>query len=140
MKEILGELPYGPPPDFKVVVHSKFRISLNRALDLYRASREDALGSIYSRQNFFAARSPEAEADLEEVAASCGHFSFSLQEFAEQLRGFLELVDAIQLECEERPTGRSWFWAKNDNGNSPDISCNPGMTPVLYSFREPDPQ
>jgi hypothetical protein len=138
MKEILRELPYGPPPDFRVVVHSKFRISLNRALDLYRASREDALCFIYSRQNNFAARTSETEADLEEVAASCGHFSFSLQEFAEQLRGFLELVDAIQLECEERPTGRSWDWP-SDTGNSSDTS-NPGMITVLCSLSDPGPQ
>lgn len=93
-------------------MNSKFRISLDRALDLYRTSREEALKSVYSRRDFVRAKSTEIKADLEEVAASCGHFSFSLQEFAEQLKGFIDTLDRLQLECEERPSGRSWGWLK----------------------------
>ena len=54
----------------------------------------------------------EAEADLEEVSASCGHFSFSLLEFGEQLQEMLGILDELQLEVEERPNGRSWSWLK----------------------------
>lgn len=54
----------------------------------------------------------EAEADLEEVSASCGHYSFSLLEFGEQLRELLTILDELQLESEERPEGRSWKWLK----------------------------
>lgn len=54
----------------------------------------------------------EAEADLEEVSASCGHFSFSLLEFGEQLQDLLAILDELQLEVEERPGGRSWAWMK----------------------------
>lgn len=57
-------------------------------------------------------RDPEALADLEEVSASCGHFSFSLLEFSEQLREVLAVLDELQLEAEERPKGRSWNWLK----------------------------
>ena len=55
---------------------------------------------------------PEAQADLEEVSASCSHFSFSLLEFGEQLRQLLAILDELQLEAEERPNGRSWSWMK----------------------------
>lgn len=112
LKEILGELPYGPAPDFKVAINSKFRISLDRALDLYRESRDEALRMIYMRKDFAKVKSTEVEADLEEVAASCGHFSFSLLEFAEELKEFLDILDELQLEVEERPGGRSWSWLK----------------------------
>lgn len=57
-------------------------------------------------------KTPEAEADLEEVSASCSHFSFSLLEFGEQLRRLLAILDDLQLEAEERPNGRSWSWIK----------------------------
>ncbi|KAK2784219.1 hypothetical protein FQN53_008731 [Emmonsiellopsis sp. PD_33] len=110
--EILGELPYGPGPDYKVAVNCKFRTSLDRALELYRTARNDALNTVYWQKDFAKAKSIEMEADLEEVAASCGHFSFSLQAFAEQLRDILEVLDELQLEAEERPNGRSWNWLK----------------------------
>ncbi|PGH11210.1 hypothetical protein AJ80_07215 [Polytolypa hystricis UAMH7299] len=110
LKEILAELPYGPKPDYQIVVNSRFRSSLDRALELYRDSRNDALAVIYRQKDIAKIESLEAEADLEEVAASCGHFSFSLLEFAEQLKGFLQILDELQLEVEERPNGRSWSW------------------------------
>ncbi|KAM5479076.1 hypothetical protein McanMca71_007104 [Microsporum canis] len=112
LKEILGELPYGPAPDFKVTVNSKFRTSLDRALELYRSSRNDALNIIYNQKDVIMAGGKPlgVEADLEEVAASCGHFSFSLLEFGEQLKEFLSILDKLQLEAEERPNGRSWRW------------------------------
>ncbi|PGH19061.1 hypothetical protein AJ79_00095 [Helicocarpus griseus UAMH5409] len=110
--EILGELPYGPGPDYKVSVNSKFRTSLDRALSLYHTARNDALNMVYWRSDFIRTKSVETEADLEEVAASCGHFSFSLQAFAEQLRDILEVLDELQLEAEERPNGRTWGWLR----------------------------
>ncbi|KAF3480307.1 uncharacterized protein GIQ15_05654 [Arthroderma uncinatum] len=112
LREILRELPYGPAPDFKVTVNSKFRTSLDRALELYRSSRNDALTLIYNQKDLImtGGKPLGVEADLEEVAASCGHFSFSLQEFGEQLKEFLGILDKLQLEAEERPNGRSWRW------------------------------
>ncbi|KAK2762801.1 hypothetical protein FQN54_000976 [Arachnomyces sp. PD_36] len=110
LKEILAELHYGPSmADFH---NSKFRTSLNRALDLYRSARNESLELLYRQREIQKISSLETEADLEEVAASCGHFSFSLQEFAEQLKGLLDILDEIQLEIEERPGGRSWEWLK----------------------------
>lgn len=92
--------------------NSKFRTSLARALDLYRDARNDSLNLLYRQREIQKVSSLEIEADLEEVAASCGHFSFSLQEFAEQLKGLLDILDELQLEIEERPKGRSWEWLK----------------------------
>lgn len=141
MKEILGELPYGPAPDFKITINSKFRTSLRRALDLYRSSRGDALNLIYSQKDVMAmkGKAVEIEADLEEVAASCGHFSFSLQEFGEQLKGFLEILDELQLEVEERAEGRTWnwlkFWKKPHDPTNKRRNSNPGiilLPPPIY--------
>lgn len=112
LKEIFGEIPFGPAPHYKVSLDSRFRTSLDRALELYVASREAALKTIYRHKEISRIKSLEIEADLEEVAASCGHFSFSLLEFGEQLKDMLAILDELQLESEERPGGRSWNWLK----------------------------
>ncbi|KAL4974522.1 transcriptional regulator of RNA polII, SAGA, subunit-domain-containing protein [Aspergillus desertorum] len=115
--EIFKEIPFGPAPNYKVTIDNRFIISLDRALELYKVSREEALETIYRQKDFFRVRTLEIEADLEEVAASCGHFSFSLLEFGQQLKELLAILDELQLESEERPRGRSWnwlrFWRKN---------------------------
>lgn len=93
-------------------MNSRFRTSLDRALELYRESREEALKTIYRQKEVIKVQTMEVEADLEEVSASCGHFSFSLLEFGEQLKQLLAILDELQLESEERPNGRSWNWLK----------------------------
>lgn len=108
--EIFKEIPFGPAPDYKVSVNSRFRISLDRALELYRRSRQDALTELSRQKEISKACSLENEADLEEVFASCGHFSFSLLEFGEHLKELLTILDELQLEVDERPDGRSWRW------------------------------
>ncbi|KAF7719154.1 Uncharacterized protein PECH_001791 [Penicillium ucsense] len=122
LKEIFNEIPIGPAPDYKVSVHSRLLTSLDRALDLYQESRERTLNSLYQQIETITLRTPEAQADLEEVSASCGHFSSSLLEFGEQLHDLLEILDQLQLELDERPGGRSWnwlkFWRKKDAGMS----------------------
>ncbi|KAB8204594.1 WD40 repeat-like protein [Aspergillus parasiticus] len=112
LKEIFKEIPFRPAPDYKVAINSRFRTSLDRALDLYRGSREEALRTIYRQKDVLNIQTLEVEADLEEVAASCGHFSFSLLEFGEQLKELLAILDELQLEAEERPDGRSWNWLR----------------------------
>lgn len=112
LKEIFKEIPFGPAPHYKVSVNGRLRISLDRALDLYKESREKTLTSLYQQKETMKLKTHEAEADLEEVSASCGHFSFSLLEFGEQLKEMLGILDELQLEAEERPNGRSWSWLK----------------------------
>lgn len=140
LSQALNELPFGPPPDHKIVINHRFGISLRRALDLYRESREQALTSIYRRKEIAKIRTLETEADLEEVSASCGHFSFSLFEFGEQLKELLAILDELQLESEERPNGRSWnwlkFWHRKPEANHPDQVANPKPSPSLPSSAE----
>ncbi|RDK44940.1 WD40 repeat-like protein, partial [Aspergillus phoenicis ATCC 13157] len=129
LKEIFRDIPFTPAPEFRVSVNSRYRTSLDRALELYRESREEALKTIYRQRELTGVQELEVEADLEEVSASCGHFSFSLLEFGEQLKELLAILDELQLESEERPTGRSWSWLKfwrwggsgARNKNNPDV-------------------
>ena len=112
LTEIFKEIPFGPKPNYRVCVNNKFHTSLDRALALYKESREKALKSIYRQKEVMKIQTMELEADLEEVSASCGHFSFSLLSYGEELKELLTILDELQLETEERPNGRSWNWLK----------------------------
>ena len=112
-------------------MNAHFRNSLEDAIDLYTKSREEALGLIYKNQEMTKNRSVEIEADFEEVAASCGYFSFSLLDFANEMMVYLEILDDLKLEVEERPGGKSWkwlqFWRRTQKRNSGQANDDPGV-------------
>ena len=110
LQKLLDNLPFDP--DGLVAVNAHFRHSLEEAVDLYTESREEALDRLYKDQSLNKNRSQEYHADLEEVAASCGYFSFCLLDFANEMKNYLEILDDLKLEIEERPGGRSWNWIK----------------------------
>ena len=112
MKEILDELPYDPDDGYAITMNSRFKASMDRALDMYKTAREQALKVIYEKKQTNKSRSLQIEADWEEAAASCGHFSFSLLEVAEQISEYLIILDQLLLEIEETPTGRTWSWLR----------------------------
>lgn len=110
MRKILDELPFSP--DGSIAVNAHFRTSLDDAIELYTDSREEALSQLYKTKELTHPRPVEMEADFEEVAASCGYFSFSLLDFANEMRVYLEILDDLKLEIEERPDGKTWNWLK----------------------------
>ena len=112
LKQILDELPYGPAPEFKIAVNTQFHTSLVQAIRLYSDARKEALALLYGKKDSGLAQPMELEADFEEVAASCGHFSFSLQDFAEEMRVYLDILDDLKEETERLPRQRSWNWLK----------------------------
>ncbi|KAK5077330.1 hypothetical protein LTR64_005188 [Lithohypha guttulata] len=112
MKEILDELPFNPDDDYKVSINSRFELALERALIMYKDARADAVKLVYSQKEMDKTRPAEVEADWEEAAACCGHFSFSLLEVAQQIKEFLHCLDELQVELEEAPSPRSWSWLR----------------------------
>ena len=129
-------MPYGPAPDFQIAIDTHFRSSLTDAIDLYNNAREEALALLYRHKDLNATRPLEIEADFEEVAASCGHFSFSLQDFAEEISTYLDILDELKGEDNEDERRRSWtwlkFWRKNRNANQNGKDEDPGR-PCFFS-------
>ena len=131
LKQILDELPYGPAPEFKIAVNPHFRSSLVEAIDLYSNARKEALSSLYKAKDLSVSRATALEADFEEVAASCGYFSFSLQDFAEEMKIYLDILDELKDEV-DKPffQKRSWNWLKfwrrkSRKNNSPKDETDP---------------
>ena len=135
LKEILDELPYGPAPKHEVKVNPKFRTSLRQALDLYISARDEALKVVYNQKDMDRTRPVAVQADWEEAAASCGHFSFCLLEVAEQVTDYLIILDELHLEVEEQPPGsRSWNWLKlwkSPKERSRDLGLDPDLAALV---------
>ncbi len=118
LTEILRELPFGKGPEFQITINEHFRTSLTDALKLYSSARAQALQELYNSKDMGKDRGKSIEADFEEVAASCGHFSFSLQDFAEEMQIYLEILEELKEEV-NKPNRRSWSWLKLWQGQKP---------------------
>jgi hypothetical protein len=134
LTQILRELPFGDGPEFKIAVHEHFGASLTDALKLYSGARAEALMELYKSKDLRNENPESVEADFEEVAASCGHFSFSLQDFAEEMQTYLEVLEELKDEI-EKPNRRSWswlkFWQSQKTSTIPSESCNRAK-PCIY--------
>ena len=108
----MDELPYSSESDFHIAYNPHFSTSLSEAVTLYTKAREEALALLYKNKELNTDRPMEMVADFEEVAASCGHFSFSLQDFASEMKVYLGLLEELKYEVEHRPSGRTWNWLK----------------------------
>ncbi|KAF2271568.1 uncharacterized protein EI97DRAFT_387651 [Westerdykella ornata] len=110
LREVLDELPFGPGPEYAMMINEHFRTSLIEANTLFANASKDALAAVYSQKVPQRMNSVEVAADFEEVAASCGYFSSSLQDFAEDMVKFLDLLE--ELKQTRYPRRRSWNWLK----------------------------
>lgn len=112
MKQLLDELPYASKAQHRIAFNPHFSSSLSEALELYTKAREEALALLYKDKELNIKRPMEIQADFEEVAASCGYFSFSLQDFATEMKAYLAILEELKVETEHRPAGRTWKWLK----------------------------
>jgi hypothetical protein len=110
LSEILRESPFGEDPREDIVVNDQLRQSLRDALNLYNEARGNALQDLYRSIEGSPSFSQKIQADIEEVAAACGHFSFSLQAVAEEMEVYLEALE--DLKYASATSTRSWEWAK----------------------------
>ncbi|VBB75103.1 Putative protein of unknown function [Podospora comata] len=110
LSEVLRDPPFGTAPDYEITINDHFRQSLTDALSLFNGARADALQELYKHIELDRTRSASIQADFEEVAAACGHFSFSLQAFGEEMQKYLDVLDDLKFANEHRL--RSWHWMK----------------------------
>ena len=108
LKQMLDELQFAR--NGTVSFDERFHANLSTAIELYTNSRKEALEKLYRSKSLSGPRSVEVLADLEEVAASCGHFSFSLLDLAEGCLVYLDLLEQLHAEIERTPKRRTWYW------------------------------
>ncbi|KAI4867371.1 Fusaric acid resistance protein-like-domain-containing protein [Hypoxylon rubiginosum] len=107
MAEMLKEPPFGNPGS-PVKINEQFKQSLGDAISLYNQARGNSLEELYKTIELGRNRSETVQADFEEVAAACGHFSFSLLSFADEMQIYLDTLDDLRDVTEQNK--RTWKW------------------------------
>lgn len=110
LSEILREPAFGKDLKEDITVNEQLRESLRDALSLYDTARGSSLRELYRIIELGRARSEKIQADIEEVASACGHFSFSLQAVAEETDAYLDVLEELKYTTETAP--RTWKWLK----------------------------
>jgi gas vesicle protein len=110
--EVLSELPFGPGPEYNMTINEHFRHSLVDAKALFSSAKREALDVVYKTKLPTKTGSVTVDADFEEVAASCGYFSSSLEDFAEDMITFLDVLEELKNNVNRYPRRRSWTWLK----------------------------
>ena len=95
-----------------MAINEHFRHSLIDATALFVNARKEALATVYQNKMTTKTGSIEVAADFEEVAASCGYFTSSLQDFAEDMVTFLDALEQLKDNAKRYPRKRSWTWLK----------------------------
>jgi hypothetical protein len=117
LSEILREPAFGSAPDYEVTVNENFRQSLTDALSLFNIARANALQELYTHMELGRNKTAKIQADFEEVAAACGHFSFSLQTFGEEMQKYLDVLEDLKhANLNKKRTWRWLMWWKDDRG------------------------
>ncbi|KAJ8123323.1 hypothetical protein O1611_g9621 [Lasiodiplodia mahajangana] len=109
MAEILKQPPFDAPGS-PIEVNEQFKHSLAEAVSLYNESRGAALKELYKTIENARSTSESIQADYEEVAAACGHFSFSLLSFADEMTKYLDALEELRYISEQEK--RTWDWLK----------------------------
>jgi hypothetical protein len=110
-------LPFHPPlrstADSCVqAINEHFRHSLVDAKALFTNARREALSIVYKQRVPSRSGSAAVAANYEEVAASCGYFSSSLEDFAEDMVTFLDILEELKADVNRYPRHRTWTWLK----------------------------
>ncbi|KAI0910016.1 ribosomal protein L19 [Ustulina deusta] len=109
MAEILKQPPFDTPGS-PIELNEQFKHSLSGAVSLYNESRGKALEELYKTIENVRSTSESIQADFEEVAAACGHFSFSLLSFADEMKKYLDALE--ELKYISGQDKRTWGWLK----------------------------
>ncbi|KAH8178973.1 fusaric acid resistance protein-like domain-containing protein [Sarocladium implicatum] len=122
LSETLRVAPFGTDPTTDITETEQLRESLREALTLYNQARGTALHELYRSIELGRSRSEATQADIEEVAAACGHFSFSLQAVAEEMDTYLDILDDLKVTTNFRHSSWKWlmFWRRIGRKNKPD--------------------
>ncbi|KAF2147466.1 uncharacterized protein K452DRAFT_217473 [Aplosporella prunicola CBS 121167] len=121
LKAVLDDLPFSEGPEYLISVNSNFRSSLLQANELFVKARKQALADLYTSRVPGQTKRMEILADYEEVAACCGYFSSALEDFAEDMITYLDILEELKDNLDRKPHSRSWnwllFWRKSKHSN-----------------------
>ncbi|KAG6065648.1 hypothetical protein E4U32_007081 [Claviceps aff. humidiphila group G2b] len=108
LSQVLFEPVFGGPPDHESRFDQGFRQILAGRLNDFILARVDALQHVYDLVAQRDSSHDGGHVALEQIAASCGHFSFSLQSFGQEMTKYLDVLEGLQRATDD--SERSWGW------------------------------
>ncbi|ORY57281.1 Fusaric acid resistance protein-like-domain-containing protein [Pseudomassariella vexata] len=109
LSQILQDPPFGAPGS-PITVNEQYKQSVEEALSLFNSARAKALEELYRIIELDRSRPENVQADYEEVAAACGHFSFTLLSLGDEMQRYLDSLDDLEYATEQNR--RSWNFLK----------------------------
>ncbi|KAG7884172.1 hypothetical protein KL938_002044 [Ogataea parapolymorpha] len=94
VRQILSGVPFNSENEIEPAVE-QYSKSLSLAKDLYSENQLKALKKLYEQDLFKTETDFDSKVDQEEVAASCGNFSFLLLEFSSELFEYLRILKEL---------------------------------------------
>lgn len=113
IKLILAEIPF-EDINLTVSLQPRYMTSVVAATEKYSIAREKALEELYQSDIFTRERDFQSVANEEGAAASCGNFSYLLEEFGNELIQFMRIVDRYDSVTVLAPRSYRWlkFWQR----------------------------
>ncbi|KAG6072501.1 hypothetical protein E4U16_005296 [Claviceps sp. LM84 group G4] len=108
ISQVLHEPVFGGPPGHESRFDQGFRQILAGKLNIFILARVDALQHVYDLVAQRGSSHDGGHVALEQIAASCGHFSFSLQSFGQEMTKYLDKLEGLQRATDD--SERSWEW------------------------------
>ncbi|KAK9470387.1 Fusaric acid resistance protein-like-domain-containing protein [Dipodascopsis tothii] len=135
LKLILEDLPFGPAPAYELSLHERYKPSLRMAVHMYSAARVRALKEVYAHKIFSESSSCDIYVDQEEVASTCGQFSYVLEDLSTELLAFLGILEDYQHYLSTRPP-RSWWWLLRWRANPRDAARQVREPPAAFALSD----
>nr|POE51130.1 uncharacterized protein c26f1.08c [Quercus suber] len=155
-------------PSHEIAINQLFVSSLEQAIDLYSESRRRALDTLYQNRALnlvgsgstasrstknktgrqdggderVGQQSDEVLADIEEVTSVCGHFSFSLLDFAQDVLVYLNLLNDLKEATEKQSYSWNWLltWRRRSTNRAHIRPYRAGASNIDDEERDLDPR
>lgn len=110
--EIMNELPFNTKAPYETVLHPHHVNELKSIIQKYSDARESCLFEIYKQESFIHEKDFDKIANKEAEAASCGNFSYILEEIGNELMEYIKILDEYQMVEKEHhlPWSHNWIW------------------------------
>lgn len=111
MEAIMNEMPFDLDKPHKILLHPQHAMELADAIERYSDVREKSLFEIYKQDSFINEPDFDVIANKEAEAASCGNFTYILEEVGNGLTEYIKILEDYQFaSTEEHKWSFGWVW------------------------------
>lgn len=117
LENTMEELPFSAKSPYTVTFNRSRATAFADVLHRYSVTREKSLYRIYKQDNFVYDTDFDSIANKEAEAASCGNFSYILEDIGNGLTEFMRDLEAYQDVATDKSQPRTFSWMKGGLGD-----------------------